>query len=412
MYLDNKKALINPSFRLGSSKATSTYLLVICIVDVMFLPYIRLLSCSLAMIIVALWHCKYAGRLLKNKSFLILVFLMVVSLGYRLATYGLNFQIVSRAILILYSFLFFLFFSAEIRLEVVKTLLALYIAVALGFAVLYMLSPSQYFSIRTYWTLSSTNIIFMDMMYSRFTFIYSDPNNAGYVFDAILLYLLIFEKSSLIETVFLVGSVSVIVMVTFSVGAFILLLLLLMATIYVKNKDNSFCLTLITMLLLFALVMFILIMQTVNLQTAIRNDFITTLLNRVSINSGNQLGGRLAIWKDTVKNCTSLINVLFGKGSTIDKFGVEYAPHNGFLYLFFSFGFVSVCVFTRQFFTMGKRTRLSNYIPIIPLFAAVFVNTGFSDYRFISMFSLIVACTHINSYTKRCSPLQFRDCLA
>ena len=146
---------------------------IICVLDILLFPYIRVLSCSISMILVFGWSLLHLKNILHYRFIeIFIVVLMIIShiLGYLL--YG-SFGKISISVIIIFSLFFLCYLKVEgIEIQVSKILI-FYLFIAFLFALIYVISPSDYFLIRSFWTMSGNVIEFSSRTINRYTFIFS-----------------------------------------------------------------------------------------------------------------------------------------------------------------------------------------------------------------------------------------------
>jgi len=247
------------------------------------------------------------------------------------STAGIN----SAAILV-FSFMLLYYIKPWLYKESIRSflqkLLMVYLFVAMVLALIYTFMPGVYFSIRSFWTMSATEIEFVDRIINRYTFIYSDPNNAGCMFIAIMAYLLLFTKRNLWMTIYCIVVPTICVISTFSVTAVAMLLavyaLLIVANLRQKKKIQY----VLIVALILVLVMFFVVISGV-LMPLIEGEMVQSLLTRIELNqrTGTSLGGRSDYWEETIEKAVEWYNIFVGKGAVIDALGNVYTPFLMFL---------------------------------------------------------------------------------
>lgn len=366
-------------------------LLVIVLLDLLLFPYIRALHCGIGMILVAMWCFFHISKIsLSTWLFVLLVFFSNVmgAAFFELGTKGLV-----SAIMIIYIFFLYDYLSQAFvqNLHIVKRIMLIYIFFNLILALIYIKAPQQYFSTRSLWTMSGSEINFTELQISRFTSIYSDPNNAGCSLTILLSYLLIYEKLSKAQLVCALSITLVCVVLTFSVSATVLfsfVLVIVLAFAY-KTEDQKETRNIMIAFFIIA-VLFLIVYLSVSSNSLSDNLFVKTLQNRIKKNTeDNNLGGRVTIWINLLTSVNPFSFILFGHGMVLDNANKIYAPHNGLLYLLYAYGLPSVIVFLNKF-TSFIKDKFIYSLPIFITFTTIFINTGFSDYRFITISTLVV----------------------
>lgn len=390
--MENKKGLI---IKFGEKSIDSKRMLILfVIIDLLVLPYIRAIHAGAGMIFVALWCLPNIMKRVKEYTWIFAAFVAFSNLNGYLFHYVGTFG-VTQAIMVIYGFVLLDFF-AEADLEgnggIIKKLLVLYIILTSAFAALYAMAPEEYFSIRSNWTMSDTQIEFTTMRINRFTSIFSDPNNAGAALTALLAYILVYEDVKPLTLAVICGCTFVCVVLTYSVTALILfisviLFYLLLGSKAVEHKKKRITLFFVVCIAVGVCAEFIF---AANADPS-ANPYIYALQKRIEGNTeDSNLGGRIPRWKELLTTLSIWDCILVGKGVVLDANGKSFQPHNGLLFLLYSYGLPAVYLYLKKFYSFAQK-RLIFYLPAIVIFVAVFINVGFSDYRFLTLSTLIIA---------------------
>ena len=367
----------------------SEILLVLCILDILVFPYIRALSCSLSMIIVMVWYLMNFKSVTLRKEMLFIVPLIVVSALSGFLIYDSKHGL-STTVLVIYSlFLFhfvFLCYNEALK-EFLSKVLFIYITIVFVFGIIYTVSAQTYFSIRSFWTLHDNEINFTSYLINRFVFIYSDPNNAACALSAIYGYIMICEKHTIWEYVYCIASVSISVILTMSIQGVISFLLISILIFALVGDQYTMVKKVLSRVLIIYLVLILFAGSIM-----VSNSFILQrVLARLLSGNFSSMGGRLSFWRDTIISALSWENIFIGKGAVIDSIGREYLPHSGNLYLTISYGLVVNVAYIKTMFVLPRGTRCKYYIILLPLMIIYTINTGVSDYRFITLMAVVSA---------------------
>lgn len=363
-----------------------------CIVDMLMLPYIRVLSCSAAMLLVVFWYFVNVREVALKREIYVAIIMIILSvvIGFvqTKAVSGL-----SVAFIIIFAFLVFSFLRNRLITEqfkkAVSVILFVYITFVFVLALLYIAKPSAFFSVRSFWTMSGTEITFTEMVINRYTFLYSDPNNAGCCFVAILAYVLFCEKHKTATYLYYICALVVSVVVTFSVQAVLALVIVVFAAVFTKSGATRQIRKIFIGMFAVAVVVFLL-----NFDRIMNSSVVKSLLFRVGNSNLSTGGGRMSFWKATIENALSWYNIFVGKGAVMDTAGKTYLPHSGHLYTTISFGLLTNIVFCKTFFLLPRGSKLKYYIILLPLFLIFTINTGVADYRFVCTLVLLSACVN------------------
>ncbi|MBR2329730.1 MAG: hypothetical protein IKA40_00630, partial [Clostridia bacterium] len=251
--------------------------------------------------------------------------------------------------------------------------------------------PQTYFDIRAVFTMNGAKINFHSRNMNRFTFIFSDPNNAACAYVGILAYLVLFEKiNKPTELVFTFVSAGICVVTTFSLTGALMLAALLVALLIIRYETKKTCLYVMGGLAA-AVVVVVLGAWIFAGASILENEIIAAAIKRFSNQSVGTAGGRVSFWEKTINSALEWYNIVIGKGAVIDGKGVEYLPHSGHLYLLISYGLPVNIVFYLTFFKVDKKNLWNTLVVLMPLFMAFTINTGLGDYRFMTVMTLLIA---------------------
>lgn len=375
----------------------------ICIIDVLFFPYIRILSSSISMLVLPIWYVFNFNKLKKNKEFSVFILIsifMLVSLALSLIIYPgwvwksnlSNFGILFFALL----YYFFFKYMIEKYTVKIKKILIIYVGFVLILAIVYLVNPSLYFQMRSFWTMGG-NVIAVEssLLIHRFTSTFSDPNNAATALVGVLAYLLFNEKIGKAKSILLVLGTGIIVLATMSSTGFIvygltltlLLLILILSTRKIREIKFS---TLFSSIFILLLVPFIYLLINLFFNTEVAQ----LALSRFSENSTES---RINIWLRLLENQNIFKYIVVGMGGTIFVEGSTFRPHNGHLYLIYNYGMIVYFGFLYIFFRR-RRTPINYYFFIIPFLIGFTMNVGISEPRFANLLALLVAAYAHNNY--------------
>lgn len=363
-----------------------------CIVDMLMLPYIRVLSCSASMLLVVFWYFVKVREVALKKEIYIAIILMILSIVIGFAQTK-KVPSLSVAFIMIFAFLMFSFLRDRLMTEqfkkAVSIILFVYITFVFALALLYIAKPSTFFSVRSFWTMSGTEIKFTEMVINRYTFIYSDPNNAGCCFVAILAYVLFCEKHKTITYLYYICALLISVVVTFSVQSVLALAIVVFAAVFTNSGATRQIRKIFIGMFVIAFAVFLL-----NFNKIMSSSVVKSLLFRVGNSNVSTGGGRMSFWKATIENALSWYNIFVGKGAVMDATGKIYLPHSGHLHTTISFGLLTNIVFCKTFFLLPRNSRLKYYIVLLPLFIIFSINTGVADYRFVCTLVLLSVCVN------------------
>ena len=364
----------------------------LCIVDILMFPYIRALSCSLSMLIVVLWCLLHFGSIpLKNTMFVIIP-MVVASVAFGLFVYH-SMSGLASAILVIYSVLLFYlvscYYNADFK-ELLSKIIFIYVTLVFVMAVIYAFAPQTFFTLRSFWTLNNTKIEFTSLMINRFTFIYSDPNNAGCALTAIYAYILICEKHKMWKYIYYISAIGISVLLTMSIQGVAMFGLVSVAILMLRGEQYKMVKKAMRRVMLAALVIAICVGSIL----LSNSQLIDSIFDRLLGGNLSTAGGRMSYWKDTISNALSWINIFIGKGAVIDSAGKSYLPHSGNLYMTISYGIITNIAYIITMFVLPRRAKFKYYLVLVPFMMIFTINTGVSDYRFITIMAVMSAVIH------------------
>lgn len=387
----------------GSMKVDDLVYL-ICIIDLFFLPYIRLLSASVSMIILPFWFLFRSNKFRVTKEFklfFVALFFMLLSVGLSAINYPLYVRSnLASFVILVYGFLYYFFFDYYFKKKPVSLVrpLMVYLTFAMFLATVYYANPSAYFWLRSVWTMSGRTIeVQSSLMIHRFTSTFSDPNNAATVFIAIFAFLMLNNSPSLIQKVYVFAATGIIVFATMSStglvvfgGVLIFLALKAIRSLPTRKiKPRS-------MLALFVLSLVLLPMLYRPFVDFLNSDVVQFALGRYSDNS---MTSRTKIWVDMIKTESPLYSSIYGYGGTILLNDRVYRPHNGHLHLIYNYGMIPYVAFMYIIFRSRRGTPFVKQFFMIPFLIGFTVNVGIIEPRFLNILVLLVA--NINQHNKK-----------
>ena len=364
----------------------------LCVVDVLMFPYIRALSCSLSMLIVVLWCFLHFGSIPLKNSIFVVVPMVVASVAFGLFVYH-SMSGLATAILVIYSVLLFYlvstYYNADFK-KLLSKIIFIYVTLVFVLAVIYALAPQIFFNLRSFWTLNNTKIEFTSLMINRFTFIYSDPNNAGCALTAIYAYILICEKHKMWKYIYYISTIGISVLLTMSIQGVAMFGVVSLGILMLKGEQSKIVKKAMRRVMLAALVLLILIGSIL----LSNSELFESIFERLLGGNLSTAGGRMSYWKDTISNALSWINIFVGKGAVIDSAGNSYLPHSGNLYMTISYGLITTVAYVVTMFVLPRRSNLKYYLVLLPFMMIFTINTGVSDYRFITVMATMSAVIH------------------
>lgn len=381
----------------------------ICIVDLLFLPYIRLLSIKAFMIIVVLWYSFGGIKKIYNqdtlKRFYLFAFFSFgsVLLGLLFNNQYLSLQylllgniqiivIVWFAYLCLYYFKYH-FTKYDTKLE---NFMYFYLFFALVTVILYWQNPQLFYNIRRYWTLGNENITFIHSTYTRYMHIASEPNNFSAMIIGIMTYLRYVENIDKVKMNFVYVVCFIIVITTMSTTGILMFGAVVTVDFITKKRfitkfkiKNILYWILSTIILLLSVIYF-----RDNIVAFFRSDIFNaaTLRYNVYLDDGNISGSRFGIWVNILKEINILWYIIIGRGTVIVSEGIQYKPHSGHLMLIYGYGMIAYGLFMYEFFWWKKGMEYKKYLAVIlPFFIIFTMNTMIGDLRAVFLFVLLLS---------------------
>lgn len=371
-----------------------------CVCDPMFFPYIRALDCSLSMIILPLWYIFSLDHVRIGKNFLIYfsVILLPIMSMTRLVVYtdAFSFSILSYGVIVSFAFFqyFFLRYCITEYEFSISSALFLFLNFLFFLSLVYVISPKEYFYVRSFWTMSD-NVINPDgsLTMHRFLGIFSDPNNAACLSFALGLFLMLNSSLSVSKSFLVAFQTGFVVLCTMSTTG--LSLMIIVPTIIFLVKLVSFLffscsLRARSILFLFFVACFFMII----IFLAGNFEIIDLALERAFVNlnilSEGSSGSRISIWKNVFDFESMFKSVFIGMGAVYIR-GTILAPHNGHFHLIYSYGFVFYIIFMCVFFNVRSFKEWKKALFLIPLFVGFTVNVGVYEPRWTGIFVLLVA---------------------
>ena len=378
----------------------------ICVMDTLFFPYIRIASASLSMILLPIWYLfnlKKIKATIEFKFFLFLILLLTISLSLSAITYPESMFLKTNAIysiILLFGFLYYFFYKYyfESKNLPLRKYLTAYLMFGATLALVYLVSPSSYFNIRSFWTMSGDTIeVTNSLTIFRFTSTFMDPNNAAIAFVAVLAFLLFNEKIGLLQRLFLVSMTALILAATMSSTGFISFGLLIVfyasKTIITKKVLKRQALLHLSLLFFLSPILFWVAYNFLG------SDLTQMALDRVTSTSSDSADSRIDKWIELLESDNIFKYLIYGTGGVVILDGSIFKPHNGHLQMIYSYGMLAYVIFLFIFFRKRKGTSLQSYFFLVPFFLGFTINVGIHDPRFIILLALLSA-SYANNVNK------------
>lgn len=253
--------------------------------------------------------------------------------------------------------------------------LKVFIVVSFFGVFLFLSNPSLFFEIKAFWSFSGNVVEVTDDITTlvRYTFLFSDPNNAAVAIVsafAFLLYKRSFSGKGLYLFTFMVV---VLVLSTMSTTGFISLFIVFSFFLFRRVSLIEFFKAIIA----FALFIFPLYFFYDSY------SFLFELISdRLTEDSGGSFGARLEIWMLLLQSDHLIQSFFFGSFGLPLLDGILVRPHNFVLYIYYTFGFILLVPIFYLIFMRPVYNCFSCIFYLLPLYLGLILNTGFYDFRF------------------------------
>ena len=395
------------------------FIFYICIIDCLFLPYIWFVTIPYTMPLLLIWFIRksrISNNEIRYKSeyqlFAVLFLLMSLStiFSFILAP---EYAYKNIVYLILYTTMFlyyfmFLYYIDKYQFKV-KNFLILFIIFVVILAIIFNIDKSYYHNLILFWNLRSgitmNENLYQDYVGYRYAFIWMDPNNIGYMMNAIVLYLWCNEKTSFFIKTFSLLSLLFVLIACMSSGGFLsfgigfgIYVVVMIFDSLKGNYKKKYKLTPIN-ILLFLITLIVLYKIIPQIPNYLETGVAVESLDRVNGNSGDS---RFVIWQTVIKSVNFFEFIIIGKGGVTLVDGSKFAPHNGHFYWILGYGFIAYFIFMYLVFRKRKITSIKKYIWIIPILIGFTVNVLLGEIKMMSIIMLLIVCSSSAKYLGKC----------
>lgn len=384
-----KSETIHPVFR---------YAAYFCLIDLLILPYFPLLVIpySLPVVLVTLVAL---GRIKGNKSYfhsiVIVAFFMALSVITAVVLEKPPEFLVDdfkRLFQFLTTFLYFFYFytvAPYLSTKVIKCIMMLAVVYIVLTAIAFLIDPLFLVALRERIYPAAAHRVGDVLEHLRFTYMFSDPNTAGYFFLILVLFMLAYFKNTFTQSVLLLASVAFVTILTQSVGGAVSLV---GVAIFVSFKTFIFIkleARFLIKVLKFAVGLCLLLIF-IHFTFP---EFMLTVFDSFDMFVGRAEAdpevSRLRIWWYGVTNFTPF---LWGQGHTLfTTEGLVFRPHSDHLRLIYSYGVIAYVMLLLFFF---RKIFWSGYLFLFPAFMAFSVNTLIDEQKLFGIFLILLALTH------------------
>lgn len=380
--------------------------------DLLFLPYFPLMSVSFSVPLVAIWMALHGRELLTGKegrAFFIMAAFMIFGTAMGAFYSGtLRWETsfsttVKRFFQYIICFGYYFFYKYTFRrrsININKIFIAFGVYATL-LALFFLFNPHTYAEIKmiinpvdnhTARYLAGTQLY-------RFNYLWTDPNNIAYLFDAVVVWFALDNKEPFANKLVVILLAIVIDLATASNGGIIILAVSLIyivamqviSLITIHSKVRSITLATIV----FAIIIAYFVFRYTNLSQIIQTELIDKLRARMMIYSSSQnlSGGRLDDLKVSIKYLNPIL-LLSGVGKE------GFSTENGHLYWIGMYGFPSYLGFMYIVFAKFKNVSWRRYIWIFPLFIAFTLNIAIGEFKWFAILLLLLAASRYDDFYK------------
>ena len=388
------------------------------IIDILFFPYIWFFSTNYSLIIVCLWTLFKLKQLIHTREFkisIILVALMffstilsffchprTLSTGDEIWIQNIKMMIQYASYFVYYMMFVYCFKKYDMK---VKNILLAFLGFTVILAIIYCISKDWFATIKPFWNNVDSYTIWYKMGWDiqyRYNFTWTDPNNPAYAFIAVMTFLLLNVKTSVIEKIFVCIATIFLLICTMSTGGALSLILVVIGIFIfsiipkIKEKKSKLnrkkVLTIIGISLLAILALIFIFKQLQ--KTAIYQEAITRIIGNADEGSSS----RIEIWKEILSGNNIFKNVLLGTGGRqviIDNEMIIH-PHSGHLYFIYAYGMIFYVIFMYEFFRIRKGVSIKQSLFEIPVFIGFTINTIVGEQKFVILYLLLYTMTFVS----------------
>lgn len=372
------------------------------VIDILFLPYFNVVVIPLSYFVILIWIIKHYHQIMREdeiKIILLCMLLMFIStiLGtvanFPYGVLGDNFK---RLIQYYFAFGYYFFFKDYLSKNKIdlKNVLWFFVIFVVLLAIVFQSDLSLFVRISTIWNKGNAyntsmiqNAIFGYT--NRYNFIWTDTNNIAYAITGVVMFMLIFCKTTLGEKILLFMFNVFVLFCCMSSGGWIGFAISWALYIFYEifsgrlffryTSKKSIIITLIVIIAIC-----ICIFQGY-LSTLLNSDLVNAAMERLKNNEES----RTAIWMRILQRESIFKYVLWGQGSEIYINGLAVATHSGHLYWIYAYGFISYIIFIQKFFWLGLK-KIKRYIPLISFFLCFTMNTMVGEQKLLIILILFI----------------------
>lgn len=226
----------------------------ICLIDLMFLPYLHFVSTNFSIVLIAFWCLVNIKKILvkENVIYFIMMILMILSTMMSFFIYPkfisninipvYNTKVCFQFVMYILYFIFFKYIFTNYKINLKKPIIFMFLF-ALLLCLIYMIDKNIFAYIKLFWNnadeLTLTFLKNGSIIQYRYNFIWTDPNNPAYFFTALLFFYLVNFRSKKIEKLFLFISTLAILVACMSSGGICFILYYTCFISYIYNISKK-----------------------------------------------------------------------------------------------------------------------------------------------------------------------------
>lgn len=384
------------------------------IIDVIFLPYVALVTVLYSFVFVLAWFVLYY-KVIRNQNrdyinYVIMLLFMAISVVVGIAldhdsTKDNAVYFIQYAVTFMYFYLFKYIFD-HYSISIKKVLIG-FLLFATAVALVYFVNLGMYYQLRMIWSARASTALFLrdysDSILGRYGFIWMDENNISYIVNSVTIYLLCNEKTNIFEKVLIVICTLFILicsmsnggMITFALGMGVLLFLTEMKAVLAITTAQALYVSKKSIILVPIVLVIVGIVAYKYLPNFMNTKVVTAAFDRIE---GNNSDSRIRIYKYILQNVNFFEYIIFGHGVRTLVNGAVILPHNIHLYYILVYGVVSYLQMMYITFRKRKQTRWIEYIWIIPFFLGASANIIIGEQKAMCIVMLMLAASTSSKY--------------
>lgn len=370
--------------KLISYQRLANFLAVFSFIDMLFLPRIMYpVAIPVSLIFVVIFHLIFHKI---SKTEICLFIVLITSLSATLLNVSINFSAelsdgIKRTMQ-LCSFMLFYFFVSRVSFNenVYLKIIRIFFAWVFVLTLLYLIDPSSVVGKISNIYPESNFIQEENLLNLRFSYIFQDPNGAGYLYAILLASFLILEKNNFYKYIYIFFALFCI-FVTQSRGSLLSVCVMFLAIFLFKRKylPKYYC-------ILFFVIALVVI------YSLRENDSVMSLYHTFS-NRGNLEsslgGGRFDKYIYMIEN----INIMpYGAGYNLFNDGNIFKPHSDLIRLNLSYGFIVMAIL---YSTVHPRSKEQLFV-FIPFLFGFMINSMIDEYRLMCAFYILMRVVYKN----------------